>query len=142
MSGLGALAAGVLGGVGLDSALSRQATPQYDEALVGPNGHWAHAADTSELPEGSVRPFAAGAVTGFLVHRGGKIFALSGVCTHMGCLLWYSKPDDGFVCPCHGAEFSVEGSLRSYPKHTNVKLPPLPWIDVRVRDDAIEVWTI
>jgi nitrite reductase/ring-hydroxylating ferredoxin subunit len=140
VSGIGALAAGVLAGVGLDNAFSQSGEP-YATALVGRNGFWADVMDQAELPEGAVKPFTAGAVSGFLLRKNGQISALSGVCTHMGCLLRYSRTLSGFVCPCHGAEFDLSGGLRSYPHHLMASLPSLPWLEVRVKDGSVQVWT-
>jgi nitrite reductase/ring-hydroxylating ferredoxin subunit len=144
VSGLGALAAGVLAGAGLDRGIggtSTAAPPTEYPEIVGKNGNWTHVAATSELPDDSVKSFTAGALAGFLVHRRGKITAVSRVCTHMGCLLNYSDPKERLVCPCHGAEFSLYGHLRAYPHHVTTKLPPLPKLRVRVRDGSIQVWT-
>jgi cytochrome b6-f complex iron-sulfur subunit len=39
----------------------------------------------------------------------GYFYALSAVCTHLGCITNW-KPDQGIVaCPCHGSKFDMEG---------------------------------
>lgn len=39
----------------------------------------------------------------------GYFYALSAVCTHLGCITNW-KPDEGIVaCPCHGSKFDREG---------------------------------
>jgi cytochrome b6-f complex iron-sulfur subunit len=39
----------------------------------------------------------------------GYFYALSAVCTHLGCITNW-KPDQGIVaCPCHGSKFDKEG---------------------------------
>ena len=39
----------------------------------------------------------------------GYFYALSAVCTHLGCITNW-KPDEGIVaCPCHGSKFDKEG---------------------------------
>jgi cytochrome b6-f complex iron-sulfur subunit len=146
LTGLGALAAGVIAGVALDKGVTEQtaAQPYPDDnvPLVGQNGSWTHIMSADALPEGAVKSFKSGAITGFVMRRNGKITALSGVCTHMGCLLEYKADTNGLVCPCHGATFDAEGKLRSYPNHYNAKLPDLPWLQVRRRGNSIEVFTI
>ncbi|NIA30878.1 MAG: Rieske 2Fe-2S domain-containing protein [Actinobacteria bacterium] len=47
----------------------------------------------------------------------GYFFALSAVCTHLGCTVaWKSEGITGhkegiFLCPCHGSEFTKEGDV-------------------------------
>lgn len=144
VSGLGALAAGVAAGFGLDRGFAGSTQPDgYPKPppLVGSSGRWTHVATLADLPEGAVKSFTAGAVAGFLIHRHGQIKAVSGVCTHMGCLLSYEGAKDGLVCPCHGAEFELGGRLRRYPGHDRTWLPPLPRLDVRLEGDSVQVWT-
>ncbi len=38
-----------------------------------------------------------------------KIFALSTVCTHLGCTPNYLAADQKFKCPCHGSGFYISG---------------------------------
>jgi len=144
LSGLGAMAAGVAAGIGLDHVLTEQPTagPAYDQTpLVGPNGHWERVASDADLPEGAVKRFTTGALAGFLIRTNGRVKALSGVCTHMGCLLEYEAATKGLVCPCHGAEFNLDGWVRSYPNGGGIKIPWLPQLRVRVQEGDIEVWT-
>ncbi|MDQ2741423.1 MAG: Rieske (2Fe-2S) protein [Chloroflexota bacterium] len=141
LSALGTLAAGIAAGFGVDQALHSSPTA-LREPLVDGNGHWMPVANLADLPEGVIKAFSAGAVQGFLIHRGGQVRALSRVCTHMGCLLRFSANEPAFVCPCHGAEFTLRGDLRHGPKEYGQTLPPLPSIEVRVTDQSIEVWTV
>jgi cytochrome b6-f complex iron-sulfur subunit len=41
----------------------------------------------------------------------GYFYALSDVCTHLGCITnWL--PDEGLIaCPCHGSRFNMEGNV-------------------------------
>ena len=94
----------------------------------------------ADLPEGSARSFDTGSVRGFLVNRGGEIAALSGVCTHLGCLLQLNVAARRLDCPCHSAAFGLDGSVLF--KHMSDALPPLPRMESRVRDGQIEVLTI
>jgi cytochrome b6-f complex iron-sulfur subunit len=145
LSGLGAVAAGIAAGVGLDRIATAQSTTTRTYGpptqLVGKNGHWEPVALAADMHEGAVRSFRARAIAGFLVHRDGKIRALSGVCTHMGCLLEYNPAEQGLDCPCHGAKFGLDGWLRSYALVDGYKIPALPELNVRTRQGHIEVWT-
>jgi Rieske Fe-S protein len=48
------------------------------------------------------------------------IYAISRVCTHLGCTL---KPvPEGFDCPCHGSRFGLDGTVLKGPAPK-----ALPW---------------
>lgn len=51
----------------------------------------------------------------FLVRDEKGVFAQSAVCTHLGCLTRANAKEDGFFCPCHGSEFSLDGKVRGGP---------------------------
>lgn len=140
-SGAAALAAGVLAGVGIDRSRQSQVAPGTASGALNPvHGSWFQVANVADLPEGAVRAFTAGAVQGYLMNRGGNVRALSRICTHMGCALHFSGPDQTFQCPCHPVEFDMQGQYRYGPtQYYPHGLPPLPEIKVRIKGDAIEV---
>jgi Rieske Fe-S protein len=139
LSGLGALAAGILAGVGLDRLVKGSSTEQED--LVEPGrGRWVYVATVAEVPGDTIRPFTAGALQGFLINRGGQYRALSRICTHMGCTLTFDRSGQSFVCPCHAAEFALNGRQRFGPHLYREALPALPEIQVRIQGDSIQVW--
>lgn len=43
----------------------------------------------------------------------GAVYAISRVCTHLGCLV--KSEADGFHCPCHGSGFAPDGSVVKGP---------------------------
>ena len=53
----------------------------------------------------------------------GGFQALSLVCPHLGCLVDAKK--DRFVCPCHGSEFNLDGSLKKGPSDRALTSLPL-----------------
>lgn len=140
LSSFGALAAGILAGVGLDH-FKGPSSPSGQPLVDANRGKWVPVARVADLQSGAVRPFTAGAVQGFLLNKGGEVRAISRICTHMGCSLKFEQQDQAFVCPCHGAEFGLNGTQRYGPKRYRQTLPPLPGIDVRVRGESIEVFT-
>jgi len=51
-----------------------------------------------------------------VINRGALgVIALSRVCTHLGCLVVYSESRGKLVCPCHAAEFNLEGKVLAGP---------------------------
>lgn len=55
----------------------------------------------------------------FLVSSPEGITALSGVCTHLGCLVNYRRDKNEFICPCHGGRYDRSGKNIAGP-------PPAP----------------
>ncbi len=60
------------------------------------------------------------------------VFAISTVCTHLGCIVKTSA--NGFDCPCHGSGFTKDGTVRKGPAPT-----PLPWLKVSVAGSTLTV---
>jgi cytochrome b6-f complex iron-sulfur subunit len=60
------------------------------------------------------------------------VYAVSTVCTHLGCIVRSEK--DGFHCPCHGSRFAPDGSVLRGPAPK-----PLPWLAVRSEGDGTYV---
>jgi cytochrome b6-f complex iron-sulfur subunit len=44
----------------------------------------------------------------------GGIFAISLVCTHLGCITRL-EADGSFICPCHGSRFDAKGEVTQGP---------------------------
>lgn len=142
LSGVGALAAGLAAGIGLPRLSSNGAQKYAHEPIIAttnPRGQWFPIADIAAVPEGAVVAFSAGSVQGFVLNRSGKYRAISRICTHMGCKLKFEQADQALQCPCHGAEFDLQGHMLIGPGGYLQPLPPLPRLEVRVRNQKIEV---
>jgi len=50
----------------------------------------------------------------FLIRQGGKLFALSAICTHRRCKLTAER-DHSFSCRCHGSTFDPNGKVTEGP---------------------------
>ena len=131
------IAAGVAAAVGIDR-LPKPATPGTNQALVE-NGSWKLVKALADLPEGTPIAFRSGAIEGFLIRNGDEVKGLSAVCTHMGCILNYSKFRNQFECPCHGATFAISGQPTD---QYNAPLPALPSLNVRIQRGQVEVYSV
>jgi cytochrome b6-f complex iron-sulfur subunit len=52
--------------------------------------------------------------------------------------LWFDQADDRLRCPCHSTSFSPTGQVLSHQLRSTPA--PLPQLDVRERNGAIEVF--
>lgn len=112
---------------------------KYDSGELTPNtGRWQRVAASADVPDGGMRPFDLGSVVGFVRRVNGKPEAVSGVCTHQGCRLWFDAPDDRLRCPCHSTSFSPAGQVLTHQLPIAPK--PLPTLMVREQDGVIEVF--
>jgi Rieske Fe-S protein len=141
--GTSAAAAAAVAAVSIDRALidSARVADAGDSgaAELTPNtGRWMRVAASAELPDGVMRPFDLGSVIGFVRRVDGKPEAVSGVCTHQGCRLWFDAPDERLRCPCHSTSFTPAGQVLTHQLPIAPK--PLPTLMVREHDGAIEVF--
>ena len=67
----------------------------------------------------------------YLVRADEGYFALSMVCTHLGCLTAWNQDLGIIACPCHGSKFKRTGEKIEGPAPK-----PLPWLKVWVSDDG------
>ena len=67
------------------------------------------------LPEGPV----------FIGRDAGGLFALSAICTHLGCTV--ARSGDELACPCHGSRFSTDGTKLGGPASR-----PLPYLHLEL----------
>lgn len=132
------IAAGVLvAGGAADRLQQRAVAPLASQPLVPDTGSWRAVAAAKALPVGRAMRFATRDVHGILVNERGQVRALSGMCTHLGCVLTIDAGARTFDCPCHDLAFSWNGSVLHY--RLQERPPALPEIRSRVRDGMIEV---
>lgn len=107
--------------------------------IMPTTGAWQTVVAAADLPEGAVRDFDLGAVVGVVHRTGGRLRAVSAVCTHQACRLGLDDARTTLVCPCHGATFALEGApLHNFRSHH--PLPPLPRLAVREHQGQIQVY--
>lgn len=112
--------------------------PAAEPTLTPAVGEWRTVAAATDLPEGGVRSFDVGSVVGFVRRSGGRVFAVSGVCTHLGCRLMLDAPAERLDCPCHNASFAVSGQVLHHA--LPIALSPLPKIEAREFNGVVQVF--
>lgn len=134
-----AAAAAAAAGVALDRALTGVPTATAGGTTLSPNtGTWHTVATTADLTDGVVRAFDLGSVNGFVERTGGRLRAVSGICTHLGCRLVLDGPARELTCPCHNAVFALTGTLVRHQLRTPP--PALPRLAVREIDGDVQVF--
>lgn len=51
----------------------------------------------------------------YVVRSALGFYALSAVCTHLGCMTRYVPENAQLACPCHGSRFSLDGRVTAGP---------------------------
>jgi cytochrome b6-f complex iron-sulfur subunit len=67
----------------------------------------------------------------YVVHDPQGFFALSAVCTHLGCLTAYKQETGRIECPCHGSKFRPDGTKIEGPAPK-----PLPLLRAWLNEDG------
>ncbi len=67
----------------------------------------------------------------WVVRTENEIYALLGICTHLGCTPRWLGPENKFKCPCHGSGYTIEGINFEGPTPR-----PLERVKVALADDG------
>jgi cytochrome b6-f complex iron-sulfur subunit len=81
----------------------------------------------NDFPIGSYQLIAEKNV--FILRDRRGIRAMSAICTHLGCVV--TESPQGFLCPCHGSKFAMDGSVMSGPAPR-----ALDWLEVDMAPDG------
>jgi nitrite reductase/ring-hydroxylating ferredoxin subunit len=112
--------------------------PAAQKELMADSGAWTPVATSADVAAGQVVPFTTNSVAGFVSKSGERLRAVSGTCTHQGCLLALDQAARRLNCPCHRASFATSGEVISH--ELPQPLPPLPTLPAREHDGRIEVY--
>jgi len=83
----------------------------------------------SEFMENTVTTLQSRRV--FIVRDGNSFKAISVVCQHLGCAVYFSKEKNVFECPCHGSKYYRNGVNFAGPAPR-----PLNHFDISIADDG------
>ena len=68
-----------------------------------------------------------------VIRSGNEVYALSLICTHLGCTVGVTPQD--FVCPCHGSVFDRQGKVLKGPAEK-----PLRRLEVSHKGDEVLIY--
>ena len=57
-----------------------------------------------------------------IINENGVKKKVSKVCSHMGCMVDYDKNKNKLICPCHGSEFEINGTVTEGPARDNLEV--------------------
>ena len=105
----------------------------YPSRMRKKKDQYVYACDEADLPVQGVRqyyidyPLRGKTVTKkfFIVNTGKELLTFSSVCTHLGCLISWSRTENRFMCPCHGGQYDIQGNVVAGPPPAPLKRLPL-----------------
>ncbi len=96
VAGIG-FAAGAAGGAFMGRTTKAPASRPGGQAIDPLNGRWIDVAALSDLTEGQGHPVVAGSIGAFVFRRGDTVSAVSSICSHLPCELWWSHNEAAFT---------------------------------------------
>jgi cytochrome b6-f complex iron-sulfur subunit len=82
-----------------------------------------------QYPPGSVTQDLQAGI--YIVHGPEGLYAMSAVCTHLGCLTAWNSDLGIIACPCHGSKFTRDGTKIEGPAPR-----PLIWLRASIGDEG------
>lgn len=67
----------------------------------------------------------------YVVHGSNGFYAMSSICTHLGCMTAWKQDAGVIACPCHGSTFRRNGAVIEGPAPR-----PLPWLKIWLGSDG------
>jgi nitrite reductase/ring-hydroxylating ferredoxin subunit len=132
-----AAAAGIGAGIGINRLTEGgSGSTSAQPTLTPAEPEWVAVARVADLQLGRIQRFSVNGIEGFVLNVGGRISALSAVCTDQGALLEADPSGTRLNCPCHYANFNLDGTPRAGASQWS--LTPLPVIQVRMNGENVE----
>lgn len=122
-----------LGGLGLVTALAgllRETVRFLIPPISQARPSTVIAGSPADFSIGELTPLTNGPV--FIGRDAAGLFALSAVCTHLGCTV--ARSGQELACPCHGSRFAVDGANLAGPAAY-----PLPHLTLNLNNNGLVV---
>ena len=131
-----AAAAGIGAGIGIEHLRAGNTIPPQP-VLQPTDGQWVAVARMADLKMGTVKRFSSNGIEGFVLNANGRLSGLSAVCTDQGCILQADRSGKHLNCPCHYAQFELDGLPKPGAYHP---VTPLPVIQTRANGNDVEAF--
>jgi Rieske Fe-S protein len=82
-----------------------------------------------QFPKGSITPMPK--LRLWIHHDEAGLYAISSVCTHLGCIAERDSDSGQFRCPCHGSAFTADGKVTAGPAPKG-----LNWLALSIAPDG------
>lgn len=103
------------------------------EKGAGVTGGRVAVATTADLPTGKGKVYSVNNQPVIVINTADGYKALSAICTHLGCIVYWNEERQVIACPCHEAYFTTSGAVISGP-------PPEPLGVYRVQVDGGQIY--
>ena len=133
VAGLGVAAGALTGGV-VGRALETPGSPALSarsSPVLPTNGRWTDVGALADFSDQG-KLVKAGRVRAFVFRQGDSVTAVSNMCSHLPCELWWDRGPSLLQCPCHPVSFRRDGNPSS-PYYT---LPALNEVYARVSPEG------
>jgi 3-phenylpropionate/trans-cinnamate dioxygenase ferredoxin component len=104
---------------------------------------WVEIAKTNQIPPGTMQAFSVEGKKILVTNIDGNIYAINGICTHMGGDLSKGKLDGKIVtCPRHGSRFDVTTGVSISGPHIaflRLKTGNEPAFETKVEGDILKI---
>jgi len=104
-----------------------------EKTAGGPGGNEA-SFPLTELPEGEMKKVLIEGKPAGIIRINKELYALSLICTHLGCIVSWHPEEKRLICPCHGGVYDINGTVLGGPPPR-----PLPSYEVKLRGDTVVV---
>jgi cytochrome b6-f complex iron-sulfur subunit len=91
-------------------------------------------AAVADLPPNTGKVYSVANKPVIVINAADGYHALSAVCTHLGCIVFWNEQKQVIACPCHAGFFTTNGAVISGPPPA-----PLATYPVQVQGDQIYV---
>ena len=85
------------------------------KSSIGQEGSEGITIALSEVPIGDAKKISYQGKPAIIIHTQEGVFALSAICTHLGCLVNWHPGENQIECPCHAARFDLRGNVLGGP---------------------------